>query len=141
VPVTLERRAYGPDATAEENDAIRARVTAIGDRTVLYEELPIMTAHSAGLCLERARELAEPWDALWLIVDVRDVIRPDAPSRHAIRNGLRALGPKLRGVYLIPGENVAVRMALTFLFRFIGFSHWRVVGSVDEALAARDDAA
>ena len=56
--VDLEQRAYGPDSTREESDAIADRVSRIDERVLLMREMPVQSSFSINLMFDRLEGLA-----------------------------------------------------------------------------------
>ena len=82
LPIELEARAYGPDSTPEEVEALRAQVTlhSSGD-AVLWREIPVMSEFSIDVCSDRLEELCAAHGCRFLLVDSRAGARPDAVVR------------------------------------------------------------
>ena len=110
----IEARAYGPDCTPEELAAIRGRVDIWRDRIVLYRELEVITDFSIGICYDRVAELVGE-GAQFLIIDVRNVGRPDAQMRKTIQTRIRQLEGRLRHVALVMDTNPFILVAARFL--------------------------
>lgn len=110
----VEARAYGPDSSAEERAALRARVQLRGEDVVLYRELPVSSVFSINTCYDRITELVEG-GAPYLIVDIRDTERPDAPRRKVIQARVQALEGQLRHIAVVTNTNPFLRVAARFI--------------------------
>lgn len=116
-----------------DEEELRARVTLIDERTVLYREAPVYTDRGRQIMKERADQLVAHLDSFRIIVDITDMTRPSAREREKIRQSIQGNG-KLERLVVVTGANVVARMAMKFLFGAMGHFSWSCVGSLDEAL-------
>ena len=107
--VELGQRAYGPDSSREEREAITARVSVVGERILLLHELPVQTPFSVNLMFDRFDELARDWDRLAYVIDLTDAKRPDAATRFTLKQRVLRVSPRVTHVAAAVGANLLMR--------------------------------
>ena len=70
--VDLEQRAYGPDSTREESEAIADRVSCIDERVLLMREMPVQSPFSINVMFDRLESLAGGWNRFSYVVDLSE---------------------------------------------------------------------
>lgn len=129
----VEARPYGPEATQAERDLLRSRVSIHSEGVILYREIPIASAFSTDLMVDRTAELAAGWERFALLIDLREGRKADAPTRARITDRVSQL-PGLERIVLVTGGRVMLNIGLRFMFpRLPGIQH-AVCKSMDEAL-------
>ena len=133
--IELEARAYGPQSSPEELEAIRRRVSLHGD-AVLYQELPVTTVFTIDLCYDRVEELVDAHGCRALIVDVRDSSRPSAVVRKRITARVEALHGRVRHVAVVMKPNPLMMVATRFVqaAMSIPLSFHNTMAEAEEAL-------
>jgi hypothetical protein len=135
--VNLEQRAYGPDSTPEERDAISDRVSRIDERVLLLREVPVQSPFSINLMFDRLEALARDWDRFSYVVDLAEARRPDAETRAALKERVLRVSPRVAHVAIVVGGNLLMR-AMARLFAYgLGFTsvgiHVRRGEAIEEA--------
>ena len=115
--VALEQRPYGPDSTAEQCEAIAARVSVVDDRILLLHELPVQSPFSVKLMFDRFRALASNWDRLAYVVDLTEAKRPNPETRAAIKAEILGISPRVLHLAVTVGDNLLMR-AMARLFAY-----------------------
>jgi hypothetical protein len=115
--VDLEQRAYGPDSTGEERDAIADRVSRLDERVLLLREMPVQSRFSIDLMFDRLEALAHDWDRFSYVVDLSDARRPDAETRAALKERVLRVSPRVAHVAIVVGGNLLMR-AMARLFAY-----------------------
>ena len=105
----LGQRAYGPDSTPEERDAIEGRVSVLDDRILLLHEIPIQTSFSVNLMFDRFDALAKDWDRFGYVIDLADARRPDAETRVTLKRRVLRLSPRVAHMAAVVGGNLVMR--------------------------------
>ena len=72
----IAQRAYGPESSREESDAIADRVSVIGERLLLMREIPVQSPFSVMLMFDRLEMLARDWDRFSYVADLSEATRP-----------------------------------------------------------------
>ena len=112
---TLEARAYGPDSTPEEIEAMRARVSLYHGDIVLYDEMPVVTPFTIGVCYDRVEELVDAHGCEFLIVDVRNAGQPDAATRKGIKQRVERLKGRISHVAVAMTSNPLITVTARFI--------------------------
>ena len=121
--VELERRAYGPESTREERDAIADRVTVVDDRILLMHEVPVQSPFSVKLMFDRLHALAQEWDRFAYVVDLTEAKRPDPETRVALKAQTLGISPRVTHLAVVVGNNLIMR-AMARLFAYgMGFTN------------------
>jgi hypothetical protein len=115
--VDLEQRAYGPDSTREESEAIADRVSCIDERVLLMREMPVQSAFSINLMFDRLESLAGGWERFSYVVDLSEARRPDAETRAALKERVLRVNPRVAHVAIVVGGNLLMR-AMARLFAY-----------------------
>lgn len=135
---TIEARPYGLDISAEELEALRARVYLINEDTVLWHEVPVQTIYLIGIFGEKLAELTREMRKFYLMVNLAEAGRPSAEIINALRNIFRAL-PSLQLVSICTGKNFILNVAAKFVLERVGFVSYSIHQTQDEALQAIED--
>ena len=115
--VELAQRAYGPESTREESDAIAGRVSVIGERVLLMRELPVQSPFSVALMFDRLEALAAPWDSFSYVADLTEAKRPGPDTRAALKERVLRISPRVRHVAIVVGGNLLMQ-AMARLFAY-----------------------
>ena len=131
-PIELEARAYGPESTAEEIEAMRARVVVHGDgQAVLWRELPLMSEFSVDVFSDRVEELCASHGCRFLIIDSRAGARPTPAVRRRIRERSEQLSDRLERVFVVINPN-PVLWALSRFIQAVSATNMTLHGSLEE---------
>src|SRR5690606_7799705 len=76
VMIQLEAKAYGPDSTPAEIEAIGARLSLLRPDVVIYREVPVPSAFQIGVFGERLRQVTAGLDSYGLIMDLTQAKPP-----------------------------------------------------------------
>jgi hypothetical protein len=115
--VELEPRAYGPESTREEREAIVDRVSVVDERILLMHEMPVQTPLSVNLMFDRFEALSQEWDQFAYVVDLTEAKRPDAETRAVLKVRVLRLSPRVVHVAIAVGNNLLMR-AMARLFAY-----------------------
>ena len=132
----IESRPYGPDAAAEEIEALRARVRKVEDRLFVYDEVPIQSLFTLDLLFDRLEELAAGLDRFAYVVDLRGVKRPGVEVRERLKQRVKRLNPRLAHVAIVVGHDVVMRAVAKLAAFAIGFRSFTSNVSVEDGLEA-----
>jgi hypothetical protein len=113
--VDLAQRAYGPESSRDERNAIADRVSVIGDRLLLLREVPVQSAFSVNLMFDRVETLARDWDRFGYVVDLTEAKRPDPETRAALKGRVLGVSSRISHVAIVVGNNLIMR-AMARLF-------------------------
>ncbi len=135
--LVLERRAYGPDSTEQEQRAIRNLVTVHSDGVIVYREPPVVTKFTLDLFWERIRELSEGLDRFYLIADLTDTRPPNQEVRRYLRDLYATIHPEY--VAIFTGKNFVLNVAAKFVLGMaLGKIPHSVHKDIEGALGAID---
>jgi hypothetical protein len=113
--VELADRAYGPESSLDERNAIADRVSVINDRLLLLREVPVQSAFSVNLMFDRMETLAHDWERFAYVVDLTEAKRPDPETRVALKQRVLGLSSRISHVAIVVGNNRIMR-AMARLF-------------------------
>ena len=118
-------------------DRVAPQVELIAPDVVLFVESSQPSVERAHDGFDQVTRLV-PTGCFFLLVDLKHASRPDAATRHAIRDRMRSYGERLQYVVLATGKNAAMNVAALFILRMIGLDNFEIVGSRAQALATID---
>lgn len=113
--LTIEPRAYGPDSTPEEVEALRGRVSLHDGLTVLFHEVTILSEFQIDVCFDRIEELIREHDCPNLIIDLRNSQRPKARLARKLRQRMTQMENRLKRIAIFSGKNFMVNVAARFV--------------------------
>ncbi len=134
--VPIEARAYGPDSTPEEIEALRARVIYDPAGFVVYDEIPVFTPFSLGVMFEKVAEIEREHGLknYAMFVDLSDTHPPDAAARDRVRELLEERSEVAR-LAVFSGMNMFLNVAVKFVAsRFLKNKKLDIFKSRDQAL-------
>jgi hypothetical protein len=115
--VEVEPRAYGPESTHEEREAIADRVFVVDDRIVLIHEVPVQSPFSVKLMFDRFLALTQDWDRFAYVVDLTEAKRPDPETRAALKAETLGINSRVTHLAVAIGDNRLMR-AMARLFAY-----------------------
>lgn len=133
--VEIQRRAYGPESTTAEIQAIKARIYLYRGAIVMYRELPIQSLFHLDLFEQRLNELGSRMSHYNLLIDLNEAEFPSA----AIRTRLRKLfgGQKnLRRIAVFTGKNFIINAAARFVLGDLGDKTYSIHSTCQQAVDA-----
>jgi hypothetical protein len=137
--VTIEERAYGPDSTPEEAQAIRDRIYPLKDDIIMYREMPVQSPYHLQLFGEKLREVAAGRATIRLLIDLTEAQPPNAETRAGLRELFGSI-KNMRYVAVYTGKNFLLNIAAKFVLSGLMSTPFSVHKSKDEALSAMNDA-
>jgi hypothetical protein len=132
--VTLSAREYGPESTAEEQQAMADRVSVIDARILLIRELPIQSPFSVHLMYDRIETLSRDWDSFAYVVDLTEAKRPNAQTRAALKERSLRLKHRISHVSVVVGGNELMRIMARLFAYGMGLASVSIHGTSAEAL-------
>src|SRR5262245_19822437 len=110
----IEARAYGPDSTPEQKQAIKDRIFLHEPGIVCMREMPVQHVFHYSVFEERINEVIKDVLHYDLLIDLIEAAPPSAEVRERIKLFFAAQ-PKLRRVGIFTGKNFAVNLVAKFL--------------------------
>lgn len=132
--IQLEAKAYGPDSTPGEIEAIRARLYVLRPGVVMYREVPVPSAFQIGVFAEQLRLLTAGLAEFSMIMDLTQARPPGGAVREALRE-LFAGQPGLRRVAVFTGGNFIINGVAKLLLKSSGVKSPVMCKDEAEALA------
>ena len=132
--VELAERAYGPESTRQESEAIADRVSIVGERVVLMCEVPVQSPFSVNLMFDRLETLARDWDRFTYVADLTQAKRPDAETRAALRSRVARVRARVRHVAIVVGNNLIMRAMARLFAHGMGLSSVSIHATRAEAI-------
>ena len=114
----LEKRAYGPDCTPEEKQAILDRLTFDpGKNCMEYNEVPVTSEYSVELMDQGMKEVFEKTnEPVFLLIDLTKVDMPSSSVRIKIKDTLLKYDSKKRFIHIgIFGLNALINVVASFI--------------------------
>ena len=131
----FEARAYGPDSTSEEVQAIRDRVYKYRDGIVMYRELPIQSPFQLDIFQETLTEEGAGVPSYDLLIDLTEAQPPNAEIRSRLKR-LFGSQANLRTAAVFTGKNFMLNVAAKFVLSGIGLKSFSVHKTLEQALQA-----
>lgn len=135
----LEARAYGPDSTPDEVQAIRDRISVLRDDIILYREMPVQSPFHLDLFDDELGRLALTMPQLALLIDLTEARPPSAETRERLRQIFGAL-TTLRAAAVFTGRNFVVNLAAKFVLSGLNLRSYTIHRTQEEAIQALGDA-
>lgn len=132
--IQLEAKAYGPDSTPAEIQAIQARLTMLRPGVVMYREVPVPSPFQIGVFAEALHHLTAGLDSYALIMDLSQAKPPGGPVREALR-GLFGAQTRLGHVAVFTGGNFIINSVAKLLLKSCGVRDLTMCKDEAEALA------
>lgn len=132
--IQLEARAYGPDSTPAEIEALRARLTMIRPGVIMYREVPVPSPFQIGVFGDELRRLTAGLDAYVMVMDLSQARPPGKRCREALRE-LFAPEHRLRQVAVFTGGNFILNGIAKLLLKSSGVRQLTMCKDEAEALA------
>lgn len=117
--IQLEAKAYGPDSTPAEIEAIGARLAMLRPDVVVYREVPVPSPFQIGVFADKIGRLTAGLDGYGLIMDLTQAKPPGKAAREALR-GFFAGQPRLRRVAVFTGGNFIINGVAKLLLKNSG---------------------
>jgi hypothetical protein len=136
----LEVRAYGPDSTPEEVQAIRDCIYLYKPGVIMYRELPIQSIFHLDLFQEKLIEVGGALPPYALLIDLTAARPPNAEIRSRLKT-LFSAQKNLRTAAVFTGKNFMLNVAAKFVLSGIGLKSFTVHKTLEEALQAVDHGA
>jgi hypothetical protein len=133
--VQIEARAYGPDSSPEEIEAIRRRISLLRDDVILYREMPVQSPFHLDLFQEELVRLAKTLPAIALLIDLTEAKPPNARTRERLREIFRGL-TNLRAAAVFTERNFVLNIAAKFVLSGLGLRSYTIHTTREEALKA-----
>jgi hypothetical protein len=132
--VEIESRAYGPESSEAEREAIKSRVSVIEDRVLYFRSIPQETPFTVDMMFDRLEELSADWDSFYIVRDFSQPMEINAETRAEVIERFSRFKHKVRHVALISDVNVFLRVTIRFLAARSSFFRYSVHRAFDEAL-------
>lgn len=130
----LEAKAYGPDSSPAEIEAIKSRLTLLRPGVVIYREVPVPSPFQIGVFAAKLRQLTAELDGYSLIMDLTQARPPGGAVREALRE-LFGEQTKLRRVAVFTGGNFIINGVAKLLLKRSGVRDLTICKDEAEALA------
>jgi len=130
----IEARAYGPESTTGERQALRRRVRRLSHDVILYEEVPVQSHFQIDLMFERLTEVSQGLDQFYYVISLCDAGRPTADTREHIKQRFREFHPRIQHTSVYTGKNFMLNVAIKFVFNGFGLHSYSIHRSLPQAL-------
>jgi len=133
MPFRFEARAYGPDATPAEIQAIRDCIYLLEPGIFYWLELPVQSDFQLQIFDQRLDELTQGLSSYRLLIDLVTATPPNAAVRAALR---RVFGNqrKLERAAAFSGRNFLLNVAAKFVLTSAGLENFAVYRTKEDAL-------
>jgi hypothetical protein len=93
----------------EESEAIAERVSIVGDRVLLMQEVPVQSPFSIDVMFDRLDALTSIWERFAYVVDLSEATRPGPETRAALKARVVRISPRVAHTAIVVGGNVLMR--------------------------------
>lgn len=128
----FEARAYGPDSTPVEVQAIRDCIFMYEPGILYWRELPVQSDFHLQIFRERLTELAAGTRP-HLLIDLLVATPPGAEARAALRKMFTSQ-PLIDRIAVFTGRNFMLNVAAKFVMTTAGLKNFAVHRTLEEAL-------
>ena len=132
-PPAVEARAYGPNSTPAEVEALRGQIWVFAPGIIMYKEIPVLSLFHLDVYEQRLVELAATMESFKLLIDLRVAGRPNAAVRDRLKKMFARPGD-MSQVAVFTGRNLLLNMAAKFVLSSAGLPRVSVVKTLDDAL-------
>jgi hypothetical protein len=139
--VEIEKRAYGPDSTPEEVEALKQRVKVHAPGIVVFKEVPVPSAFALELCMGQVAKLAREHGCSKFIVDLTEAARPPAELGELLKKLMREQEDVIKYMAVFTGKNFLLNIAAKFVLAGVPqrYSVHKTLEQAEEALAHADE--
>lgn len=130
----FEHKAYGPDSTEEEIQAIKDQASIYEQGIIYLKALPIGSPFSADLMLGQAMILGSQFSKYGLLLDLRNTQRPDAITRRKLDELFTKLGKEVNHVSFFTGTNILFNTTLKLILHELALSSYSIHSDHEEAI-------
>ena len=134
----VEARAYGPNCSEPERQALRHRVRRIADDVILYEEVPVLSTFQIELMFDQLGEVSAGLDRFFYVIDLSEGGRPSAEQRELLKNHFQRFHRRMVHTSVFTGRNFMLNVAIRFVFNGFGFESYSVDRTREQAMARID---
>lgn len=113
--VEIEKRAYGPDSSPEEVEAIRQRVWVHAPGIIMFHEVPVPSEFQLGICFQRIEKLAREHGCSKIICDLTETARPSPEMSGLLKELLKEREEVIKHMAVFTGKNFLVNIAAKFV--------------------------
>ena len=136
----LERRPYGPESTADEVDAIRARVHQEKGDIFILHEMPVISEFSIDLQFRQLLECTSKLPYFYVLIDLTESKPPNARQRALLKRKYGSIRDQIAHAAFFTEKNHLITAAVKFVSAGIGFNSHSVHRTRPQALQAIDNA-
>jgi len=130
----FEARAYGPDSTPEQVQAIRDCIYLHAPNIIYWRELPVQSVFQFDLFEQRLNELSQDITHYDLVIDLTEATPPNGECRERLKP-LFAGQAKMRRVAVFTGKNFMLNIAAKFVLgSSVGLKNFSVSKTLDTAI-------
>jgi hypothetical protein len=134
----VESRAYGPDSTADEIEALKARVYEYSHDTVMWHEVPVTSEFQAKVCSDKLCELAQKFTSYFLLVDLSNTGLPEFKVMRQLSQTF-SKQENLVHIAIFNEKNIFLNIAARNVLNYIGFESFSLHKTKEQALQAIED--
>lgn len=134
----IESRAYGPDSSAEEIEALKARVYKYSHDTVMWHEVPVTSEFQEKICSDKLNELGQEFTSYFLLVDLSNTGLPGFKVMRQLSDSL-SKQENLVHIAIFNEKNIFLNIAARNVLNFIGFESYSLHKTKEQALQAIED--
>lgn len=139
--VELESRAYGPDCTPDEVEAIKQRAKVHAPGIVIFKEVPVPSPFALETGMKQVAKLAREHGCAKFIVDLSESARPSAEMGELLKTLMKENADVIKEMAVFTGKNFLLNVAAKFVLSGIPQKHsvHKTLEQAEEALANGDE--
>ncbi len=116
---SLEKKAYGPDISPQEEELLNEQVFIYEDNIIYYREAPIITTYQLNVYKKKIDELAKKIESFYVIVDLTHAAPPGPNERYFLKDFFSTY-KGLKHLSVFTNKNFILGIAAKFVIRSFG---------------------
>jgi len=125
---------YTEDASAEEIQAIKSRVSLLDENIILLNEIPKVSPFSIKLVFEEMTAFAKELTNCAYLIDISETAVPNAETRRYINAQFQASLANVKHVSFITGRNFIINTAAKFVMYQTNLKSFSIVKNKKEGI-------
>ena len=134
--MSLAQPVEGEEPAGVDEESLRARITLVRDRLVLFREIRCQTPRTIDVMFDKLQELIQPWPTFVEVLDLRGIKRPDVEARRQLLLRMRHLHPRVVHLAVAVGANPVLRALAKVFAVTLGFPSASFHETLEQAMDA-----
>ena len=130
----VEKKAFGPDCTEGEKQALLNRVYMYSDNIIMYHEVPILSKFQIDIMFKRTEDLIDKSKQYHFMIDLTVAGKPSAENRANLAEAMRPIKSNIIHCAMFTGKNAIINLIAKFVMGGMGFKSYSISKDINEAL-------